>query len=50
MVDRIERTIRLEGKLLTDEHRNLLLSIATKCPVHKTLENKTVIVTNLKKD
>jgi uncharacterized OsmC-like protein len=48
MVDRIERVIHLEGKMLTDEHRQILLNVANKCPVHKTLESKTHIVTSTK--
>jgi putative redox protein len=32
----IKRTIRLEGEL-SQEQRDRLLEIATKCPVHKTL-------------
>ncbi|MEY9930278.1 putative OsmC-like protein/alpha/beta superfamily hydrolase [Catenulispora sp. GP43] len=45
-VDRIDRTIRLDGPL-TDEQRTRLLEIADKCPVHRTLTSETVIRTVL---
>lgn len=44
MLDRIERDIQLTGSL-TDEQRSNLLDIANKCPVHRTLTSKSVIVT-----
>lgn len=47
MLDSMERVIVLEGDL-TDEQRQALLSIADKCPVHKTLSSKVQISTRLK--
>jgi uncharacterized OsmC-like protein len=44
MVDRIERTVRLDGDL-DDEQRAKLLDIAEKCPVHRTLTSETIIST-----
>jgi uncharacterized OsmC-like protein len=44
ILDRIERDIHLTGSL-TDEQRSRLLDIANKCPVCRTLESKSVIVT-----
>lgn len=46
MVDRIEKTIQLEGALSADE-RQRLLEIADKCPVHKTLHNEIIIESRL---
>lgn len=46
MVDRIERQIELAGPL-SDEQRARLLDIADKCPVHRTLNAKTHVVTRL---
>jgi putative redox protein len=46
-IDRFERTIRLEGPELTDEQRQRLLEIADRCPVHRTLEQSSVIHTQL---
>ncbi|MBS0532934.1 MAG: OsmC family protein, partial [Proteobacteria bacterium] len=43
-VDRIERTITLEGPL-DDEQRQKLMEIADKCPVHKSLSGGIEIVT-----
>jgi len=43
-IDRIERTITLEGDL-DDEQRARLLEIADRCPVHRTLGNEIVIPT-----
>jgi uncharacterized OsmC-like protein/fermentation-respiration switch protein FrsA (DUF1100 family) len=45
-VDRFERRITLDGDL-TDDQRGRLLAIADKCPVHRTLEASSVIVTTL---
>ena len=45
-VDRIDRTIQLDGPL-TQEQRDRLLEIADKCPVHRTLTSETVIQTAL---
>jgi len=46
-IDRFERIITLHGPNLTPENRKSLLDIANKCPVHRTLENKSMIVTSL---
>ncbi|CZF77742.1 bifunctional alpha/beta hydrolase/OsmC family protein [Grimontia marina] len=46
-VEVMSREIELFGDL-TDEERQRLLEIADKCPVHKTLEGKIVITTELK--
>lgn len=43
-VDRFERTIRF-GPGTLPENRELLLKIADKCPVHRTLERSAAIVT-----
>ena len=45
-IDRIERTIRIEGPLDT-EQRQRLLEIADKCPVHQTLHRQNEIVSRL---
>lgn len=45
-IDQIERLIELEGAL-TEEQRTQLLEIANKCPVHRTLTSKIIIVTKL---
>jgi putative redox protein len=47
MIDRFEREITVAGDDLTDEHRAKLLEIADKCPVHRTLESASAIVTRL---
>jgi|TARA_R110002110_G_scaffold93886_1_gene243904 uncharacterized OsmC-like protein/alpha/beta superfamily hydrolase len=47
MINRFERVITLEGDDLTDADRDKLLAIADKCPVHRTLENASVIATRL---
>jgi uncharacterized OsmC-like protein len=44
-IDRFERIIRLEGDALTDSDRERLLSIADRCPVHRTLGQSSTIVT-----
>lgn len=49
-IDRIERIITIIGEQLTHEQRNRLLEIANKCPVHKTLENKSIILTKMKEE
>lgn len=43
-IDRIQRTIELEGEL-TDAQRARVLEIADRCPVHRTLENEIRIQT-----
>lgn len=45
-IDRIERTIWLEGDL-TDEQRQRLLEIADKCPVHRTLHSEVLVESKL---
>ena len=45
-IDQITRKIKLVGDL-TDEERKKLLTIADRCPVHKTLEGKPLILTEL---
>ena len=47
MIDRFSRVISVEGDELTDEHRTKLLVIADKCPVHRTLEAASSIVTRM---
>ena len=47
-VTNITRDIELVGGNLTPEERDRLLSIANKCPVHKTLTNPINIETTLK--
>jgi putative redox protein len=47
MIDRFERVITVDGADLTDEQRAKLLEIADKCPVHRTLESASAIVTRL---
>lgn len=42
-VQRIERSVRLEGALLTEEQHARLQEIAHKCPIHKTLTSEIVI-------
>lgn len=42
-VQRIERRIELEGDL-TDEQRARLIEMASKCPVHRTLQSEIVII------
>ncbi|MEV4313947.1 bifunctional alpha/beta hydrolase/OsmC family protein [Actinocrispum sp. NPDC049592] len=44
LLDRIERTIHLDGDL-TPEQRERLLQIADKCPVHRTLKSEIDIRT-----
>lgn len=45
-VDRLTREIHLSGDLDEDQ-RALLLKIADRCPVHKTLQNEIQIVSQL---
>lgn len=45
LLDRIDRTIQLEGDL-DDEQRRRLLEIADKCPVHRTLGSEIDIRTS----
>ena len=47
MIDRFERVLHIAGDDLTDADRGKLLEIADKCPVHRTLESATSIVTRL---
>ena len=46
LIDRLSRRIHLEGEL-DDAQRASLLVIADKCPVHRTLEASSTIVTEL---
>lgn len=46
LLDRIERTIELEGPL-DDAQRDRLVEIAEKCPVHRTLTSHISIETRL---
>jgi len=45
-LDHIHRDVELSGPL-SEEQRVRLLEIATKCPVHRTLESEIVIETHL---
>jgi putative redox protein len=45
-IDRFERTISIEGGVAPDQS-NKLLDIADKCPVHRTLESASAIVTKI---
>jgi putative redox protein len=47
MIDRFERVVTVAGDELTDDHRAKLLEIADKCPVHRTLESASSIITRL---
>ena len=47
MIDRFERVVTVDGDDLTVEQRAKLLEIADKCPVHRTLESASSIVTRL---
>jgi putative redox protein len=46
MVDHIDRSIRIEGDL-DSEQRDRLLEIADRCPVHRTLHGELVVDTVL---
>lgn len=46
-VDRFERELQLTGDL-DDQARERLTEIADKCPVHRTLEQSSVVVTRLR--
>jgi putative redox protein len=46
ILDRIERDVRFEGPL-TSEQRSRLLEIANKCPVHQTLTSEINIQTKI---
>lgn len=46
VVDRLLRTIHLAGEL-DDAQRTRLLEIADRCPVHRTLEGSSVVVTTI---
>jgi putative redox protein len=43
-VQRIERSVHLEGALLSEEQHARLQDIAHKCPLHKTLTSEIIIV------
>ncbi len=45
-IDKIDRVISVHGDL-SQEQKNRLKEIAGRCPVHRTLESKTVIETSL---
>jgi putative redox protein len=47
MIDHFERVITIEGDDLTDADRDKLMTIADKCPVHRTIENASAITTRL---
>jgi putative redox protein len=47
MIDRIDRTVTLEGEL-DEAQRAKLLEIADKCPVHRTLSSEVEIKTKEK--
>jgi uncharacterized OsmC-like protein len=46
MLDRIDRSVRLEGSL-TEDQRGRLMEIADKCPVHRTLHSEIDVRTSL---
>ena len=46
MLDHVHRDVEFSGPL-SDEQRARLLDIATKCPVHRTLDSEIVIETHL---
>lgn len=45
-IDRIERVIGLDGDLSAEQRRRLL-AIAARCPVHRTMLNRPVVVDRL---
>lgn len=45
-IERFDRTVRVTGDL-TDEQREKILSIANRCPVHRTLEGTIEVHTSL---
>lgn len=47
-IDRFERAIAVDGDI-SPELRDRLLEIADKCPVHRTLESRSAIVTRFEK-
>ncbi|MES2058098.1 MAG: OsmC family protein [Pseudomonadota bacterium] len=44
-VDIFRKTVMIRGDALTEEQHLRLLDVAAKCPVHRTLENGSSIVT-----
>jgi putative redox protein len=48
-IDRFNRDVSVRGDL-DEEQRQLLLKIADRCPVHKTLENEITVVNRLLKE
>jgi uncharacterized OsmC-like protein/alpha/beta superfamily hydrolase len=48
-IDRFERVLSVDGDI-SEELREKLLEIAGKCPVHKTLEKSSVVVTRLNEE
>ncbi|MEB8431094.1 bifunctional alpha/beta hydrolase/OsmC family protein [Cocleimonas sp. KMM 6892] len=48
-VDRITRFISFKGDL-TDEQKQKMIEIADKCPVHRTLENDPIVLTQMVED
>lgn len=48
-IDRFQRVIHLQGDL-DDAQRQRLLEIADRCPVHRTLEKSSEVVTHLAQD
>jgi putative redox protein len=46
MLDHVRRDVELNGPL-SEEQRARLIDIATKCPVHRTLESEIVVETHL---
>lgn len=46
-IDTLKREIAFEGPL-TDEQKVRLMEIADRCPVHKTLQSETQIISNLR--
>ncbi|MGB0115123.1 MAG: alpha/beta fold hydrolase [Ilumatobacteraceae bacterium] len=46
MIDRFERVVHIVGDELSADDRQRLLAIADRCPVHRTLESASVIVTH----